>query len=568
MSYTSVRTLRGGLLEEVPATLRARRPRLTRMATVCLITSTLVLSSCASGDDPSDAKTAPDASGSPSAAPTPTSEGTESPVESNPPSEPDLDAIKLRPLHTEGDNIVDDLGREVLLRGANENALGEYWVGEPDLEPTVPTSDQDFADMRDLGFSGNRLVVSWSLIEPERGTFDEAYLDKIDAWVTKAAKHGMYTVIDMHQDAYTAFLQTPDGVTCPAGTSPSRGWDGAPKWAVIDDGADTCIPEGGERNSPPSVVAAWNNFWRNTDGIRDEQVKAWEFVAKRFKGRPEVAGYDLLNEPDTSMPAADLAPLYQEFIEDTVKAIKDVETGDPVQHLLFIEPTIPAGNTANGIVIPQATSDPALMENVVAAPHNYAVSIQANAEPEAVNDIFESAADGLGLPLWIGEFGFFSVDARQLDGAERLAKDMDVAMLGGAWWVWRSPCGDPHGVGRNGWDEGKTETRIHIRRTLCPDEKDLGLTEEFVPFVGRGYPRAAPGELVSFVSDPLRATFTFGANGAEPGSELVVWTPTADATHHVETEGLSNLQTTKVGEGRLLTATVDAEAYSMSVLAK
>ena len=139
----------------------------------------------------------------------------ESPVESNPPSEPDLDAIELRPLHTEGDNIVDDLGREVLLRGANENALGEYWVGEPDLEPTVPTSDQDFADMRDLGFSGNRLVVSWSLIEPERGTFDEAYLDKIDAWVTKAAKHGMYTVIDMHQDAYTAFLQTPDGVTCP-----------------------------------------------------------------------------------------------------------------------------------------------------------------------------------------------------------------------------------------------------------------------------------------------------------------------------------------------------------------
>ena len=44
--------------------------------------------------------------------------------------------------------------------------------------------------------------------------------DEIDEYVTAAADHGMYTVIDMHQDAYSAFISTPPGETCPAGSEP------------------------------------------------------------------------------------------------------------------------------------------------------------------------------------------------------------------------------------------------------------------------------------------------------------------------------------------------------------
>jgi len=84
--------------------------------------------------------------------------------------------------------------------------------------------------------------------------FDEEYLDRVDAYVTAAADHGIYTVIDMHQDAYSAFIATEDPGECGEGTRPGKGWDGAPEWASITDGLSTCMTD--ERNSAPAVEAA------------------------------------------------------------------------------------------------------------------------------------------------------------------------------------------------------------------------------------------------------------------------------------------------------------------------
>ena len=39
--------------------------------------------------------------------------------------------------------IVGDLDNEVLIRGDNVTSLGEYWKGNPDLRPTMPTTDED-----------------------------------------------------------------------------------------------------------------------------------------------------------------------------------------------------------------------------------------------------------------------------------------------------------------------------------------------------------------------------------------------------------------------------------------
>mgnify|MGYP003342362571 CR=1 FL=1 len=51
-----------------------------------------------------------------------------------------------------------------------------------------------------------------------------AYLDRIDSYVKNAAAHGIYTVIDMHQDAYTAFLHTQLASECTDGTTPAKGF--------------------------------------------------------------------------------------------------------------------------------------------------------------------------------------------------------------------------------------------------------------------------------------------------------------------------------------------------------
>ncbi len=474
-----------------------------------------------------------------------------------------IPVLSLRPLPATADlRIIDDLNRDVLLRGVNITSLGEYWQGDPTQPPTLPTTESDWQAMASLGVSSVRLVVHWSRIEPERGVIDADYLDAIDDYVTAAAAHGIYTVIDMHQDAYTAAIFTPSDEICPEGTHPAKGWDGAPKWAVYTDGLSTCTP--GDRNASPAVQAAWNYFYDNHDGIRDHFVSSWAAVAARFAGRAEVAGYDLINEPEVPRPSAELTPLYDQLLFDTVAAIREAESQADFQHLVFIEPAIPAGNPDFGLVIPDPLRIGLDTENLVSAPHNYAETIGIpgiEVTFEEMNELLLLVASTFGVPTWIGEYGFWSTSTSTLEKLARYAADEDRRLLGGTWWQWRQPCGDPHSIGPTGEYEV-----VHLNRLGCPGDIELGQTEEFVRVLSRGYPRAAPGRLVSLSSDPSNGLLMLEATAFDAGGELVVWTPTTEATHHVGLVGLSDLRALDVSGGRILFATVDAPGpYSLRV---
>ncbi|MCB0971074.1 MAG: cellulase family glycosylhydrolase, partial [Acidimicrobiales bacterium] len=321
--------------------------------------------------------------------------------------------LELVAVQTSSDRrFVDLAGREVLLRGANLNSLGEYWQGVPGLDPTVAVTDADWDSMAAHGFSVVRLLVTWSRLEPTRGTIDEAYLDEVEAAVDAAAARGIYTVIDMHQDAYTAFLSTADPAACPPGTAPAKGWDGAPAWAVLDDGLSTCLTNG-ERNSSPAVNRAWNNFYDDVDGIRGRFVATWGAVAERFAGRPEVAGYDVLNEPENPRPAAELTPIYEAFLAEVIGAIRAAEAGASFDHVIFIEPALPAADPSRGLVIPDPARAGVSTENLSASVHNYAESIgdPLGAGIEGTNEIVDDLTAGLGVPNWGGEYGFWDTSA-------------------------------------------------------------------------------------------------------------------------------------------------------------
>lgn len=473
--------------------------------------------------------------------------------------------VDLRVLSASRDlRIVDDQDRDVLLRGVNVNSLGEYWQGDADNPPTLPLTEADWALMQARGVSVVRLLMSWSRIEPERGKIDGAYLDQLDQYVTAAAARGIYTVLDMHQDAYSSFIFTTDASSCPAGTEPGKGWDGAPKWATITNGLSTCITR--ERNDSPAVVAAWNNFYDNTDGIRDRFTAAWAAVAARFAGRPEVAGYDLLNEPEVSRPGAELTPLYDQLVKSTVVAIRDAErsVGASFAHLVFVEPALPAGNPAYGLVVPDSTRIGMDPVGIVGAPHNYAESIGTGATIEAMNDLFLTTTKGLGVPLWVGEYGFWDTAPETLEKVKRFAADQDRLALGGAWWQWRQSCGDPHSIKWGGWAVMAPEVSTHLNKLDCPGNKDLGPTTEFLDVIGRGYPRAAPGRIRTLTSDPATGALTIEADGATAGGELVVWTPTPSG-RGVSVDGLTGVKQTEVQGGRVLTATVIAPAYRLTI---
>ena len=196
----------------------------------------------------------------------------------------------LPPLHAElGDRagIYDDAGREVLLRGVDVNGLGDYYAVSPALAPTVPLTEQDFADIAKLGMDEVRLIVSWSALEPQRGAFDTAYLARIRQAVGWAAAHDIHVVLDMHQDAWGKFVATPPSEHCLPGFSPGQGWDGAPQWATLTDGLPTCRL--GIRELSPAVAQAWQSFWDDRAGIQDELVATWAKLASAVRAAPRGA---------------------------------------------------------------------------------------------------------------------------------------------------------------------------------------------------------------------------------------------------------------------------------------
>jgi endoglycosylceramidase len=201
---------------------------------------------------------------------------------------------------TRGDDagLFDARGRQVLLRGVNFNHLGDYFQTHPSL-PTVATlGDDDWDDLAAQGANVVRLVTTWSAWQPTRGVLDAAYLARVRAAIAEANEHDVYVVLDLHQDAWSKVVFTPPDEVCPTGTSHQRGWDGAPAWATFTDGAPTCTPGG--REESPAVRRAWDNFYANRDGIRDELAGLWGQLAAEFADQAGVAGFDLLNEPGTA----------------------------------------------------------------------------------------------------------------------------------------------------------------------------------------------------------------------------------------------------------------------------
>jgi endoglycosylceramidase len=154
------------------------------------------------------------------------------------------DPLELLPLHAEpditaGGAIVDSAGREVILRGVNVNAYAEYWQGTK-YSTTFAFTERDAEAIAAIGWNVVRLLLSWSLVEPAPGQYDEAYLDEIAAAVDLLSGYGIYTIVDLHQDAWGPSLAAREDEDCPAGWEPAFGWDGAPAWATLDGGADRC----------------------------------------------------------------------------------------------------------------------------------------------------------------------------------------------------------------------------------------------------------------------------------------------------------------------------------------
>lgn len=205
----------------------------------------------------------------------------------------ELPALGAEPDVERGGRVVDAEGREVLLRGVNVNALAEYWQGT-DFPTVFPFGEADAAQMAEIGWSAARLLVSWSRVEPSPGVYDEAYLQEVDRAIEVLARHGLYAIVDLHQDAWGPTLAARPDEVCGATEQPALGWDGAPGWATLDGGAPRCTTAG-IRETSPAVVAAFAAFFADSPGpdgvgIRTRYVRMLGHLAARWAQVESVAG--------------------------------------------------------------------------------------------------------------------------------------------------------------------------------------------------------------------------------------------------------------------------------------
>ncbi|MBN2360667.1 MAG: cellulase family glycosylhydrolase [Deltaproteobacteria bacterium] len=166
---------------------------------------------------------------------------------------PRTDRIYLRDGHDRylsfhGVNVSGSSKVPVFLDAAN--GLFTY-VGKPF---PLEAAEAQIQRLADLGFNAFRLLVIWEGVEPEhRGEYDQEYLGYLREVVRIAGEHGIYVLVDMHQDMFSRHLRVkynehpaygePGSIEAsltsliPPYTDLVQG-DGAPRWVVA-----ACLPD-------------------------------------------------------------------------------------------------------------------------------------------------------------------------------------------------------------------------------------------------------------------------------------------------------------------------------------
>ena len=331
----------------------------------------------------------------------------------------------LLPLSTSGTWLTTSAGHAVLLHGLNE----VYKI--PPYEPAASGfSADDAAFLAANGFTVVRLGVIWAAVEPAPGVIDTAYLDSIGRTVQTLANHGVYSLIDMHQDNY----------------STTFGGEGAPGWATQPGrlpNLDFGFPASYYLN--PAENHAWDRFWVNAPapdgvGLLDHYATTWEHVADYFAGNPAVVGYEIMNEPwpgsswiatlfgDSFFAYEQLVPMYDQM----AAAIRAVDPDTPV----FFEPTSPAvAEIAQLLGLPdpmRMIADP----NAVYAFHNYCSDLSFGPSCSQIANLLAGEAAEFAtahdIPAFMSEFGATSDTGRIADEM----RSADTRWIGWAEWAY------------------------------------------------------------------------------------------------------------------------------------
>jgi endoglycosylceramidase len=409
-------------------------------------------------------------------------------------------AVPTAPLGHSGRWITDAGGRVVILHGVNM-----VFKRPPYYPAAAGFGDDDAAFLERNGFNTVRLGLIYKGVEPEPGAYDDAYLDQIASTERTLARHGVYSLLDFHQDLYNERFQ-------------GEGW---PDWAVQDDGlaAEPAVGFPGNYLAMPALNRAFDHFWANDPGpgavgLQDRYAAALTHTAGRFIGAKHVLGYDLMNEPwpgsvyptclsPVGCPLFDMTSLTQ----FTKRAIAGIRAADP-QKLSWYEPLLTfdfGAQTSLG----QSGDARAGMSF-----HDYCLPGAFGGPTGDVCQTFEdlpfqnadSRAQRTGDALLLTEFG--ATD--DLATIERIIDDADRHMVGWQYWHYCG-CDDPT-------TQAATQQAV-VNDASQPPVGD-NVRDAKLGVLSRPYPQAVAGTPLSYGIDPSADRFGLTYSTVGPGAKV------------------------------------------------
>jgi endoglycosylceramidase len=347
----------------------------------------------------------------------------------------------------------------------------------------------DAAFLAAHGFNSVRLGALWVGVEPRPGQYDNAYLARIDTTVDMLGRHGIYSLLDFHQDLYNERFQG----------------EGEPAWSVQDDGLPAAPQFGFPANYVfmPALNRVFDHFWQNSPGpggvgLQDRYAAAWQHVAAYFRGNRYVLGDDLFNEPwpGSVFPTCvslQGCPVFDQTVLAPFmhRVIVAIHSADP-RVVTYYEPNVlfdfgadtsigkPGGNRAG-----MSFHDYCLSKSLNLPPNPFSALGCAAAEQQVLGNA-SAHAEQTGDALLLTEFGA----SDDLGDLERMVGGADQNMVGWEYWAYcgcRDPTGSPQAEALVN-DPTEPPTGANVRT------QKLAVLE-------RPYPRTIAGTPTSFSYD-------------------------------------------------------------------
>ncbi len=212
-------------------------------------------------------------------------------------------------------------------------------------------SEEDIKTMAELGYNSVRLSISARLFlaeEPEITWLEEGFflLNRALDW---CEKYKIYAIIDLH------------------------GAPGGQSALACDDGLD---------NRPHMFTEPES---------KERAILLWEEIARRYKDRWIVGGYDLINEPLSGPDCRKYIPLLGEFYDELIPRIRRIDKN----HMLTLEGAV----FSMDMDIFDHDFDPEC--------HNWCIHTHFYDFSPEVRELYRFLDSGLrcNVPIWIGEGG-------------------------------------------------------------------------------------------------------------------------------------------------------------------